>query len=170
MNRGAWRATVHRVAKSWTRLKQLSTHVLLCYLSASLDFLWSVFDITAIANEDCSRFLHGSLARWKWKALSYSWPQNVQPSDLLYTVLYMFFLVGREEGPLALTGLPVSWGGREGKGTKKTPAFSFLLILESYLEPYHFLCLRRQWHPTPVLLPGKSHGQRSLVGCSPWGR
>ena len=28
---------------------------------------------------------------------------------------------------------------------------------------------RRQWHPTPVLLPGKSHGQRSLVGCSPWG-
>ena len=29
---------------------------------------------------------------------------------------------------------------------------------------------RRQWHPTLVLLPGKSHGQRSLVGCSPWGR
>ena len=29
--------------------------------------------------------------------------------------------------------------------------------------------MRRQWHPTPVLLPGKSHGQRSLVGCSPWG-
>ena len=28
---------------------------------------------------------------------------------------------------------------------------------------------RRQWHPTPVLLPAKSHGQRSLVGCSPWG-
>ena len=29
---------------------------------------------------------------------------------------------------------------------------------------------RRQWHPTPVLLPGKSHGRRSLVGYSPWGR
>ena len=29
---------------------------------------------------------------------------------------------------------------------------------------------RRQWHPTPVLLPGKSHGRRSLVGCSPWDR
>ena len=28
---------------------------------------------------------------------------------------------------------------------------------------------RRQWHPTPVLLPGKSHGRRSLVGCRPWG-
>ena len=29
---------------------------------------------------------------------------------------------------------------------------------------------RGQWHPTPVLLPGKSHGWRSLVGYSPWGR
>ena len=29
---------------------------------------------------------------------------------------------------------------------------------------------RRQWQPTLVLLPGKSHGQRSLIGCSPWGR
>ena len=29
---------------------------------------------------------------------------------------------------------------------------------------------RRRWHPTPVLLPGKSHGWRSLVGCSPWDR
>ena len=43
----------------------------------------------------------------------------------------------------------------------------------------HFSCLidltrpssqKRWWHPTPVLLPGKSHGQRSLVGCSPWRR
>ena len=32
------------------------------------------------------------------------------------------------------------------------------------------LSWRRQWWPTPVLLPGKSHGRRSLVGCSPWGR
>ena len=29
---------------------------------------------------------------------------------------------------------------------------------------------RKQWQPTPVLLPGKSHGWRSLVGCSPCGR
>ena len=29
---------------------------------------------------------------------------------------------------------------------------------------------RRKWQPTPVLLPGKSHGQRSLAGCSPWDR
>ena len=27
----------------------------------------------------------------------------------------------------------------------------------------------RKWQPTPVFLPGECHGQRSLVGCSPWG-
>ena len=27
---------------------------------------------------------------------------------------------------------------------------------------------RRHWQPTPVLLPGESHGQRTMVGCSPW--
>ena len=30
--------------------------------------------------------------------------------------------------------------------------------------------LEKAWQPTPVLLPGKSHGRRSLVGYSPWGR
>ena len=29
---------------------------------------------------------------------------------------------------------------------------------------------RRKWQPTPVFLPGESHGRRSLVGYSPWGR
>ena len=33
-----------------------------------------------------------------------------------------------------------------------------------------YFFMKRQWHPTPVLLPGKSHGWRSLVGCSPWAR
>ena len=40
--------------------------------------------------------------------------------------------------------------------------------LKRYMHPYAH-CWRRQWHPTPVLLPGKSHGRRNLVGCSPWG-
>ena len=43
--------------------------------------------------------------------------------------------------------------------------YEVVLYLELSLTSYW----RRQWHPTPVLLPGKSHGQRSLVGCSPWG-
>ena len=35
---------------------------------------------------------------------------------------------------------------------------------------YCTIAFKRQWHPTPVLLPGKSHGWRSLVGCNPRGR
>ena len=39
---------------------------------------------------------------------------------------------------------------------------------------YSYVCIhinqRRQWQPPPVLLPGKSHGWKSLPGCSPWGR
>ena len=38
------------------------------------------------------------------------------------------------------------------------------------LDPCSLDMRRRQWLPTPALLPGKSHGWRSLVGCSSWGR
>ena len=37
---------------------------------------------------------------------------------------------------------------------------------EYLVQPWAELCSLRQWHPTPVLLPGKSHGWRSLVGWS----
>ena len=41
---------------------------------------------------------------------------------------------------------------------------------QTHISVHHVYSWGRQWHPTPVLLPGKSHGWRSLVGCSPWGR
>ena len=41
---------------------------------------------------------------------------------------------------------------------------------EAEIEWFYEIKRRRQWHPTPVLLPGESHGWGSLVGCSPWGR
>ena len=45
------------------------------------------------------------------------------------------------------------------------PVFSIFTI--ALRQEAHW---RRQWYPTPVLLPAISHGWRSLVGCSPWGR
>ena len=45
----------------------------------------------------------------------------------------------------------------------------FLSRLQFFIVLPTLLYGSRQWHPTPVLLPGKSHGWRSLVGCSPWG-
>ena len=48
----------------------------------------------------------------------------------------------------------------------------FRIPYSGWLQNMHYpkdLPWRRQWQPTPVLLPGKSHGQRNMVGCSPWG-
>ena len=69
------------------------------------------------------------------------------------------------------------------KATERLFFFVWLFSLSTRFEIHSFDCLniliyycivfewwRRQWHPIPVLLPGKSHGWRSLVGCSPWGR
>ena len=49
-------------------------------------------------------------------------------------------------------------------------SFKNVCLLIYLFRPLQEACRRRQWHPTLVLLPGKSHGQRSLVGCSPWVR
>ena len=52
-----------------------------------------------------------------------------------------------------------------------TWAFSYIkpVTKSTHLNKASNTARRRQWHPTPVLLPGKSHGQRSLVGYSPRG-
>ena len=46
--------------------------------------------------------------------------------------------------------------------------FCFVVVFSNKAKAIGYR--RRQWHPTPVLLPGKSHGQKSLEGCSLWGR
>ena len=50
----------------------------------------------------------------------------------------------------------------------KKQRLDFLKASEAVLSQVSWVW-RRQWQPTPVLLSGKSHGRRSLVGCSPWG-
>ena len=47
---------------------------------------------------------------------------------------------------------------------------SFVMLMMPCVRVRLGLRGRRQWHPTPVLLPGKSHEWRSLVGCLLWGR
>ena len=51
--------------------------------------------------------------------------------------------------------------------SSSTPAFN--LSQHQGLFQWVSSLQRRQWHPTPIFLLGKSHGWRSLVGCSPWG-
>ena len=59
---------------------------------------------------------------------------------------------------------------QKGKERKKTYKNKPKTFKKMPTETYISILRRRQWHPTPVLLPGGSHGRRSLVGCSPWGR
>ena len=54
-------------------------------------------------------------------------------------------------------------GGHGGQGVLLCFSSSFIYCIQVQF-PW-----RRRWHPTPVLLPGKSHGRRSLVGGSPQG-
>ena len=74
--------------------------------------------------------------------------------------------------------IPASPSPTESKRLFYTSMSLLLSRIQGYcyhLSKFHIYALvyctgERQWHPTPVLLPGNSHGRRSLVGCSPWGR
>ena len=72
--------------------------------------------------------------------------------------------------PFFLLGISLAPHANDTDNNIKNPLIfiqGFLCVRHCYK---HFnVCWRRQWHPTPVLLPGKYHGRRSLVGCSPWG-
>ena len=56
------------------------------------------------------------------------------------------------------------------QGLRTHVAYIRTSIRQTFMGCLIYARQRRQWHPTPVLLPGKSHGRGSLVGCSPWGR
>ena len=109
MDGGAWKAAVHGVAKSRTRLS---------------DFTFT-FHFHALEKEMVT---HSSVLAWRI-------PGTGQPS-----------------------GLPPSMGShRVGHDWRD------LAVAAARYVPW-----RRKWRPTPVFLPGEPHGQRSLVGYSPW--
>ena len=57
-----------------------------------------------------------------------------------------------------VTSIDLSWGSLSVLRNEVTHG-------RTRLKTSRYLTRRRQWHPTPVLLPGESHGRRSLVGC-----
>ena len=67
----------------------------------------------------------------------------------------------------------VRWGLQNRQPRNHRSQFLKIKELENRTQRNQFpstSAWRRQWQPTPGLLPGKFHGWRSLVGCSPWGR
>ena len=86
--------------------------------------------------------------------------QILLPSDPPGTVQQLGLFYALQ--PLGGSAAAFLWKGQPREdASKPDPA-----KLMSFPKVYWW---RRAWQPTPVLLPRKSHGQRSLVGCSPWG-
>ena len=54
------------------------------------------------------------------------------------------------------------------EGSHQTGPFCALISYFHLQNCEKYISVKR--HPTPMFLPGKSHGRKSLVGCSPWGR
>ena len=79
-----------------------------------------------------------------YPCLPETWPTSA-PSHLAFFVFCFLFLIARVLCPV--------------QAQEEARA----------LWPFRLLYRRRQWHPTPVLLPGKSHRWRSLVSCRLWG-
>ena len=64
---------------------------------------------------------------------------------------------------------PLMWGFPSGAGGKE-PTCQCRRCKRLVFDPWvGKIPRRRQWYPTPVFFPGKFHGQRSLMGYSPWG-
>ena len=142
------------IAYSWSLLKLISiesmipsNHLILCCPL----LLPSIFpSIGVFSNESV---LH---IRWpKYWGFSFS----ISPSNE-YSGLISFRIDWLD---LAVQGTLKSVLQQHSSKTSVLWCSAFFLVHLSH--PYR----RRQWHPTPVLLPGKSHGWRSLVGCSPRG-
>ena len=93
------------------------------------------------------------------------WRRKWQPTPV--------FLPGESQGQESLVGWRL-WGHTEldtTEVTKQQQQQEIFAVLGKYFQDFwHMILRRRQWHPTPVLLPEKSHGRTSLVGCRPWGR
>ena len=73
--------------------------------------------------------------------------------------------LGRSPGEGIGYPLQYSWASLEAQMVKNPPAM-WVTGFDPWVGKIPW---KRAWLPTPVFLPGEFHGQRSLVGCSPWG-
>ena len=112
------------------------------------------------------------LSRWCHPAISSSvvpfssYPQSF-PASGSFQMSQLSTSGGQSIGVSASTSVPpmnTYYGGSKGK------EYALQCSIARFNPWIGTISWRRKWQPTPVFLPGKSHGWRSLVGCSPWGR
>ena len=116
---------------------------------------------------------------WTFFCIAFLWDWNENwPFPVLWPLLSFQICWHDEWGTFTASSFRI-WNS--SIGIPSPPLALFVVMLAKAHLTSHFrmsgsrwvttlFWLTRQWHPTPVLLPGKSHGRRSLVGYSPWGR
>ena len=154
---GSWRASAHSVANSWTGLKWRSTH---WKEESFLIVSYEISGVISIGLDRITRFLVQSLISLAW-----------------FLCLRLLLQLGSESAPLGKQNWQWGWCGfaewsdvsitREGCWARSTQN-----LLQCKRRGFHPWVRKipwgRAWQPTPAFLPGESHGQRSLVGYSPW--
>ena len=89
--------------------------------------------------------------------------------ELLNHMVVLFLIFSGTSKLLSIVAVPIYIPTNSTQGFPSLHPGQNMLFL-AFLIIAILTGWRRQWHPTPVLLPGKSHRRRSLVGCSPRGR
>ena len=123
MDREAWHAAVHGVAKSQTQLSNWTELMKSGQSDSKIHALNHLCQCVPV------------LTQWQWKL----------EEEITWIMKHESCFKTKIHHP---------WWG--------LPETEVLIRVRNYIR-------RRQWHPTPVLLPGKSPGRRNLVSCSPWG-
>ena len=140
MDREAWCAAIHGVTKSWTRLSYWTELLWEKNLNIYMCVCIQIYIREGNGYPLQYSCLENSMDRGVWRATVY----GVAKSQTWLSDFHIYI---------------------------HTHIFTHRYISYVYIYLYLYISIqRRQWHPTPVLLPGQSHGRRSLVGCGPWGR
>ena len=142
-DREAWHAAVYGIAKSGTRLSNWTTTTTKMWKLHKIHFQTANGSLDSLK---CPRavwtgFPFCTLDKWNKKVVTFA----------------------------ALSVFPHQYWFIKATILSVYQQFKAQIAMRSWIFKVCNRIRRRQRHPTPVLLPGKSHGWRSLVCCSPWG-
>ena len=169
MDREAWHAAVHGVAKSRNWATELNKYILICPHNNLILLLC-----------DKNKWITGT------NFIIICWVKTIPPPpqkscmiSFIFKTLKKLMYSDRKQiskllgdKAMATHSSTLTWEipwTEEPGGLQSMGLWRVRHDWATSLSLFTFVHLRRKWQPTPVFLPGKSQGQRSLVGCCLWG-